>query len=367
MSDVLSFNEEERIAKDDLLDAATTLAHGNLSTDDKDLCPTVPASQSSRPVKNKLKRLSQPGSVTPTAESAEAKQRRTERRSRRHLGLDRSRFWNLTSGHCVEDVLSDAAVCGGANVKVQSYTIDFDCEQTKALFSEAEWEEMKAHIQFSLPKLPKSTEQYLMAVRDALLSDDHPASAAVPLEDRYSCDLILRTILSWTSLYAEEPSTFSNSALTEAFWRREAWPLLKNLLSDVHGVSMIDGENQGTESARHRNHKRRADMECPPARKRDGAKLDLIAHDSVNKRDWLVVASPEDWDQHSTKTLVELGDKLLRDLHRIATHRLAEEPSVAFRETARFFSFCAGERGFITMEICPCPASQYVMLAHTLV
>ncbi|KAG0239416.1 hypothetical protein BGW41_007680 [Actinomortierella wolfii] len=53
MSDVLSSNEEGRIAKNDLLDAANALAHGNLSTDGKDLCPTAPASKSSQQVKNK--------------------------------------------------------------------------------------------------------------------------------------------------------------------------------------------------------------------------------------------------------------------------------------------------------------------------
>lgn len=145
-----------------------------------------------------------------------------------------------------------------------------------------------------------------------------------------------------TSLYAEEPSAFANSALTEAFWCREAWPLLMNLLSDVHGISMIDGEKQGFESAQHRNHERRADMESAPPRKRSGAKLDLVAHDFVNKLDWFVVENPKEWDQHSTKFLAELGVKLFRNLHLIAVHRLAEAPSADFREEARFFSIYAG-------------------------
>ncbi|KAF9187376.1 hypothetical protein BGZ51_001343 [Haplosporangium sp. Z 767] len=362
-SDTLLFNEEGRLAEEGyLLDAAAVHAHGILPVDDKESCATV----ASRPVKNRRKRASQQSSATSAVESAEAKQRRTERRTRRHGDLDRSKFWELaSSGRCVEDVLFDAAVSGHANVKVRSYTIDFGCERTRALFSEAEWEEMKAYNQFSLPKLPKSTAQYLMAVRNAFVSDEHPASAAVPREDRYSCDLILRTVLSWTSLYAEEPSAFANSALTEAFWCCEAWPLLKNLLSDVHGISMIDGEKQGTESARHRNHERRADLERATPRKRGGAKLDLVAHDSINKRDWFVVESPKEWDQHSTKFLEELSVKLFRNLHLIATHRLAEEPSADFCEEARFFSIYAGGRGFITMEIRPCPISQYVMLTHT--
>ncbi|KAG0327681.1 hypothetical protein BG000_000844, partial [Podila horticola] len=220
------FDEEERLAEESLLDAVATRAHGILPVDGNDSCAT----SSSRPVKNRRKRPSQLSSAAPTVDSAEANQRRTERRKRRHVDLDHSKFWKLASGRCVEDVLFNAAVCGGANVKVRSYTVDFDCEQTRVLFSEAEWKEMKAYNQFSLPKLPKSTTQYLKAVRKALMNDKHPASAAVPHKDRYTCDLILRTVLSWTSLYTEEPSAFANSALTEAFWCREAWPLLKNLL-----------------------------------------------------------------------------------------------------------------------------------------
>ncbi|KAF9967711.1 hypothetical protein BGZ73_000401, partial [Actinomortierella ambigua] len=145
-----------------------------------------------------------------------------------------------------------------------------------------------------------------------------------------------------TSLYAQEPSAFTNTALTEAFWCREAWPLLKNLLSDVHGIAMIDGEKQGSESVRHRNHGRTADMESATPRKRCGAKLDLVAHDVVNKRDWFVVESPKEWDQQSTKFLSELDVKLFRNLHLIAAHRLAEEPASEFRQEARFFSIYAG-------------------------
>ncbi|KAG0213883.1 hypothetical protein BGX28_003307 [Mortierella sp. GBA30] len=362
-SDTTLFKEKERLTDGNWpLDATAVHAREILPVDDKDLG----TSAASRPVKNRRKRGSKQSSATSTVNSIEAKQRRTDRRTARHAELDHSKFWKLSSsGRCVEEVLFDAAVNGCANVKMRSYTIDYDCERTRALFSEPEWEEMKAFDQFSLPKLPKSTGKYLMAVRNALLSDEHPASAAVPREDRYSCDLILRTILSWTSLYAEEPSAFANSALTEAFWCREAWPLLKNLLSDARGISMIDGEKQGTESARHRNHERRADMESATPRKRGGAKLDLVAHDFVSKRDWFVVESPKEWDQYSTKFLAELDVKLFRNLHLIAAHRLAEEHSAHFREEARFFSIYAGGRGFVTMEVRPCPTSQYVMLSHT--
>ncbi|KAF9166148.1 hypothetical protein DFQ26_008554 [Actinomortierella ambigua] len=304
------------------------------------------------PTKAKKRRTSKSACASPPTETAESKKRRTEARAKRHADLDHRKFWKLASGRCVEDILFEAAVRGHANVKQRSYTIDFNCERTKSLFKDAEWSEMKAFDNFTLPKLPKSTTDYVLAVRSALRRGEHPASVPVPRDDRYSCDLVLRTFLSWTSLYAEEPSPFANSALTEAFWCREAWPLLKNLLSDVKGISMIDGEKHGTESSRHRNRSRVADQESTTTRKRSGAKLDLIAHDSVNKRDWFVVESPKEWDEQSTKFLKELDVKVFRNLHLIAAHRLAEPHSTEFRKEARFFSLYAGGRGFVTMEDC---------------
>ncbi|KAG0239021.1 hypothetical protein BGW41_007968 [Actinomortierella wolfii] len=253
----------------------------------------------------------------------------------RHTDLDPTKFWKLTSsGRCVEDVLFDATMKGCATVKMRSYTIDFNCTRTRALFSEEEWQEMIAFDQFTLPKLPKSTTQYLMGVRSTVADDGHPSLVAVPREDH---DLRIRM-----SLYAQVPSAFTNMALTEAFWCREAWPLLKNLLSDVHGIAMIDGEKPGSESVRHRNHGRTTDMENTAPRKRSGAKLDLIAHDFVNKHDWFIVESPKEWDQQSTKFISELDVKLFRNLHLIAAHRLAEEPASEFRQKARFFSIYAG-------------------------
>lgn len=105
---------------------------------------------------------------------------------------------------------------------------------------------------------------------------------------------------------------------------------------------MIDGEKQGMESSRHRDRSRVTNLESTTARKRSGAKLDLIAHDSVNKRDWFVVESPKEWDEQSTKFLAELNVKVFRNLHLIAAHRLAELRNTEFRREARFFSLYAG-------------------------
>lgn len=81
--------------------------------------------------------------------------------------------------------------------RMRSYTIDFGCERTKALFSKDEWEEMKELDDFQLPKLPELTERYLRDVRKAVVQGQHAASVPVPEEDRYSCELVLRSFLSW--------------------------------------------------------------------------------------------------------------------------------------------------------------------------
>ncbi|KAF9967232.1 hypothetical protein BGZ73_000656, partial [Actinomortierella ambigua] len=354
------FNEADQPAEEDSLSFGTTLnSQRDLPVDDNDPCIAT-ATPPRRPRRDEPRRafarrrpprLQMQGSDVPRLE--------------RNAML----IWTIASSGSSQAVAVLKMFYSKPHLEgtptQRSYTIDFNCERTKALFEDTEWNEMKAFDSFALPRLPKSTTDYVLAVRNALLRGKHPASIAVPCDDRYSCDLVLRTYLSWTSLYAEEPSPFTNSTLTEAFWCREAWPLLKNLLSDVKGISMIDGEKQGTESSRHRNRNRIADLESSTARKRSGAKLDLIAHDSVNKRDWFMVESPKEWDEQSTKFLTELDVKVFRNLHLIAAHRLAELHSTEFRKEARFFSLYAGGRGFVTMELRPCPASGYVMLAHT--
>ena len=81
--------------------------------------------------------------------------------------------------------------------RMRSYTIDFRCGRTKALFTKDEWKEMKELDNFELPKLPESTGRYLRDIRRALVGGQHVASVPVPEEDRYSCELVLRSFLSW--------------------------------------------------------------------------------------------------------------------------------------------------------------------------
>jgi hypothetical protein len=80
---------------------------------------------------------------------------------------------------------------------MRSYSVDLDCERTKALFTQDEWEEMKELDDFQLPRLHESTSRYLLDVRNAVLDGKHAASVPVPDEDRYSCELVLRSFLSW--------------------------------------------------------------------------------------------------------------------------------------------------------------------------
>ncbi|KAG0201378.1 hypothetical protein BGX31_003838 [Mortierella sp. GBA43] len=105
-------------------------------------------------------------------------------------------------------------------------------------------------------------------------------------------------------------------------------------------------------------------MESQTPRKQIGRKLDLVARDTTNQRDWFIVESLKDWDESSTKFLRELDVTLLKDLHLIASHRLQEVPHDRFREQARFFSVYSGGRGFKAMEMRPCPFSPYIMLVH---
>ncbi|KAI8602239.1 hypothetical protein EDD21DRAFT_414180 [Dissophora ornata] len=146
---------------------------------------------------------------------------------------------------------------------------------------------------------------------------------------------------------------------------------MKGLLSDMDGLTMIDGEKAGLESGKRRNMGRKVDMETPTPRKQTGQKLDLVARDTTNKRDWFVVESLKEWDEVSTKFLHELDVTLFKDLHLIASHRLQEQPSPHFRSQARFFAIYSGGkplsttgRGFKTMEMRTCPFSAHIMLVN---
>ena len=139
-----------------------------------------------------------------------------------------------------------------------------------------------------------------------------------------------------------KPCPFGNKDLSESFWCREAWPIMKSLLSDVDGLTMIDGEKAGLESGKRRNMGRKVDMELSTPRKQTGRKLDLVARDTTNKRDWFIVESNKEWDEVSTKFLREIDMTLFKDLHLIASHRLQEQSSARFRSEARFLSVYSG-------------------------
>ncbi|KAF9085577.1 hypothetical protein BGX27_003428 [Mortierella sp. AM989] len=206
----------------------------------------------------------------------------------RFVAMDSSLFWKFRSGRTVEEILFLSSLKTDANFKMRSYTIDFGCERTKAVFTEDEWKEMEELNDFQLPKLPESTERYLRDVRKALVKGEHVACVPVPEENRYSCELMLRAFLSWTQLYISKPCPFGNEDLSESFWCREAWPLIKGLLADVDGLTMIDGEKAGLESGKRRNMGRKVDTESPAPRKQAGRKVDLVARDTVNSRDWFI-------------------------------------------------------------------------------
>ncbi|KAF9159012.1 hypothetical protein DFQ26_007010 [Actinomortierella ambigua] len=274
-------------------------------------------------------------------------------RKERFAAMDSSRFWKLRSGRTVEEILYTSSLKMDANFKMRSYTIDFGCERTKAAFTDDEWNEMEDLNDFQLPKLPESTERYLRDIRKALVKGQHVASVPVPDEDRYS-----------TQLYISKPCPFGNKDLSESFWCREAWPVMKVLLADVDGLTMIDGEKAGLESGKRRNMGRKVDTETPAPRKQAGRKVDLVARDTINSRDWFIIESLKEWDEVSTKFLRELDVTLFKDLHLIASHRLQEQPHARFRKQARFFSMYSGGRGFKTMEMRTCPFSSYIMLVH---
>lgn len=152
-------------------------------------------------------------------------------------------------------------------------------------------------------------------------------------------------------LYKANPSPFGNERLSEAYWAREAWPLLKDLLSDVDGITMVDGEKHGHESTKRNGQNRRLDQEGQNPRKPGGNKLDLAARDLVNQRDWLVGEAKKEWDELGTNFLREVGVKLFKHLHLVAEHRLQENGSMAFKNKSKFFAFFSGgKRSMIQME-----------------
>ncbi|KAF9154502.1 hypothetical protein DFQ26_000218 [Actinomortierella ambigua] len=78
-------------------------------------------------------------------------------------------------------------------------------------------------------------------------------------------------------------------------------------------------------------------MEGGTPRKQAGDKLDTLACDIMNKRDWMIVEGCREWDEDSTKYLQEVEVKLFKNLHLIAAHRLEElNHRPGFGQDARF-------------------------------
>ncbi|KAF9947431.1 hypothetical protein BGZ65_008814, partial [Modicella reniformis] len=129
--------------------------------------------------------------------------------------------------------------------------------------------------------------------------------------------------------------------MSESYWRRMAWPPLSSLLSDVIGISMVDGEKASFEEAKHLNEHRKVDTDGKPRRLLTGGKLDLRARQFSRKMDWVVIESPKTWAQKSTKWLFEFDVKIVKHVHLIVQHRLQEVPTAKFRNEARFFCIYA--------------------------
>ncbi|KAF9106210.1 hypothetical protein BGX27_009270, partial [Mortierella sp. AM989] len=146
-----------------------------------------------------------------------------------------------------------------------------------------------------------------------------------------------------TRLYATGPTPFGNTKLFESYWARQGWPIIKELLSDIDENTMIDGEKCGLESAKRKGKDRRLDLETRAPRKPAGKKLDLVARDTTNDRDWFLVESMKSWNETSTKFLHEVELVLFKQLHLIAVHRIKESKSTLFKNNARFFSLYSGD------------------------
>ncbi|KAF9953394.1 hypothetical protein BGZ72_005465 [Mortierella alpina] len=289
-----------------------------------------------------------------------------ERRAERFECLDQGRFWVLEStGRAVERVLFEASVKSGAPLSWRSYTIDLSCADTKALFSDAEWKEITEQVSFDLPELPRATQQYISQLRLNMLLGQHPHGVPLPGniisdEDRYDCYLALKTAVEWQFLYRKEPSPFIVDDLSESWWARESWPAWFDLLHDLKGIYMVDGEKRGLDSSRRKN-MGRVFQPDEPCRKRAGKKLDLVCRDMLKKHDWLVVERMRVWDPQSTKFLRELGYVILRETITIALNRMSEAPS-EFRRTCRFFGGYTGSSGYTTIQLRPATATSYVLL-----
>lgn len=128
--------------------------------------------------------------------------------------------------------------------------------------------------------------------------------------------------------------------LSESWWGRVAWPVWLDLLNDVEGIFMVDGEKGGIDSCQRKN------MGCQysvdePSRKKTGKKLDLICQDEIQKCDWMVVEQMCTWDTNSTKFLKEVDHVVIQETITIAQNRMSEVLA-AFRDTCHFFGIYTG-------------------------
>ncbi|KAF9344835.1 hypothetical protein BGX34_005282 [Mortierella sp. NVP85] len=226
--------------------------------------------------------------------------------------------------------------------RIRSYTIDFQCTETQALFTPEEWAEISRKDSFELPPLPTPVENYMSSVRQAMLAGRPVCSVPLPEVESFACHLIQMSCITWEYLYKKEPSPFVIKDLTEAFWARKSWPLLMELLEDLNNIYMIDGEKCGVESARRRNQGRSWNPEEDTPRKRMGRKLDLIARDVMEKKDWAIIERMKEWDPQSTKFLKESGFDLIREELTILHNRVHEAHNDSFQEQARFFGIYTG-------------------------
>ncbi|KAG0247914.1 hypothetical protein BG011_000733 [Mortierella polycephala] len=283
-------------------------------------------------------------------------------RKERYRRMDTRKFWHLRSGRDVETVLFEASLDGAATFRMRSYTIDYDCSLTQALFTDEEWSELCEQRAFDLPDLCKTTEQYLLSLRKALNRGDHATTIPIPETDVIACELALISVIQWTQLYKARPSPFDISDTSESFWCREGWPLLRRILGNVDGITMIDGEKTTYESRSRRNKDRRLDVEGQVPRKQKGKNVDMVGRDTRNRKDWFIVESMAVWDEFSTKFLHETDVVLFKELHLLASSRIQEAKREDFVENARFFAVYSGGPGFETFQLRPTKKSPYIFL-----
>ncbi|KAG0079044.1 hypothetical protein BGZ93_003301, partial [Podila epicladia] len=245
---------------------------------------------------------------------------------------------------------------------MRSYTIDYDCSLTQALFTDEEWSELCEERAFDVPELCKTTEHYLLSLRKALNHGDHATTVPIPEADVIVCELALLSVIQWTQLYKAKTSPFDISETSEAFWCREGWPLLRRILGNVDGITMIDGEKTTYESKNRMNKGRRLDVEGQAQRKRKGKNVDMVGRDTRDQKDWFIIESMAVWDEFSTKFLHETSVVLFKELHLLASGRTQEVKPEDFVKSARFFAVYSGGPGFKIFQLRPTMKSPYIFL-----